>query len=402
MHWSKGKKLLVRSLCVLTASSLMAAPAYAASATSITRLDGNTRYETMGRVVQTAFPKQSDYAVLASGDNFPDALAASSLAGALKAPIILTSSTTLSSEARNELQRLEARTVAIVGGSSAVSTAVENQVSQIVSDGTVVRFSGETRIETALSIYRNAPRQLPVTWSRTGIVTTSSNFADALSISPYAYSTASPIFLTDKNGLEPDVQQSLSHFDFDKAIIVGGSAVVPNIVEIQLSNQQLSTTRLSGNTRYDTSNQVGRFILNESVYTPSDIVFTTGENFPDALAGSALAGTRNTILLLAGNKYSPTIPFAEQNISYPQNIYVLGGKNAFTSPTINFISLRYGHGEIEPDPSEYVNESGVTPGAWCKKRDRGKKALSKHGTMMICSADPEDPDTYRWREYTGW
>lgn len=115
----------------------------------------------MGRVVQTAFPKQSDYAVLASGDNFPDALAASSLAGALKAPIILTSSTTLSSEARNELQRLEARTVAIVGGSSAVSTAVENQVSQIVSDGTVVRFSGETRIETALSIYRNAPRQLP-------------------------------------------------------------------------------------------------------------------------------------------------------------------------------------------------------------------------------------------------
>lgn len=38
MHWSKGKKLLVRSLCVLTASSLMAAPAYAASATSITRL----------------------------------------------------------------------------------------------------------------------------------------------------------------------------------------------------------------------------------------------------------------------------------------------------------------------------------------------------------------------------
>ena len=48
MHWSKGKKLLVRSLCVLTASSLMAAPAYAASATSITRLDGNTRYETDG------------------------------------------------------------------------------------------------------------------------------------------------------------------------------------------------------------------------------------------------------------------------------------------------------------------------------------------------------------------
>ena len=44
-------------------------------------------------------------------------------------------------------------------------------------------------------------------------------------------------------------------------------------------------------------------------------------------------------------------------------------------------------------------ESRLARGA--KKRDRGKKALSKHGTVMICSADPEDPDTYRWREYTG-
>lgn len=149
----------------------MVAPAYAASATSITRLAGSTRYETMGRVVQTAFPKQSDYAVLASGDNFPDALAASSLAGALKAPVILTSTTTLSSEARNELQRLEVKTVAIVGGPSAVSTAVENQVSQVVAGGTVVRFSGKTRIETALSIYRDAPKKLPaVTWSRTGMM----------------------------------------------------------------------------------------------------------------------------------------------------------------------------------------------------------------------------------------
>ena len=109
--------------------------AYAASASSFTRLFGETRYETMSRIIQTAFPDHSDYAVLASGDNFPDALAASSLAGALHAPIILTSSSTLSDEARSEIQRLNVKTVAIVGGPFAVSAAVEHQVAQITSGG---------------------------------------------------------------------------------------------------------------------------------------------------------------------------------------------------------------------------------------------------------------------------
>lgn len=57
---------------------------------TLTRLAGDTRYQTMGRIVSTAFPRHSDTVVVASGDNFPDALSASSLAGGLNAPIILT------------------------------------------------------------------------------------------------------------------------------------------------------------------------------------------------------------------------------------------------------------------------------------------------------------------------
>lgn len=67
-----------------------------ASATSITRISGSTRYETMAMVSQTAFPSAaSKAAVVASGSSFPDALAASSLAGHLNAPILLTDPKTL-------------------------------------------------------------------------------------------------------------------------------------------------------------------------------------------------------------------------------------------------------------------------------------------------------------------
>lgn len=88
-----------------------------ASATSITRISGNTRYETMEMVSQTAFPSTtSRVAVVASGSSFPDALAASSLAGHLNAPILLTDPKTLSNATINELNRLDANTIYIIGG----------------------------------------------------------------------------------------------------------------------------------------------------------------------------------------------------------------------------------------------------------------------------------------------
>lgn len=75
-----------------------------ASATSITRISGSTRYETMAMVSQTALPSAaSGAAVVASGNSFPDALAASSLAGYLNAPILLT-------DPQNAFQRNSQRT----------------------------------------------------------------------------------------------------------------------------------------------------------------------------------------------------------------------------------------------------------------------------------------------------
>lgn len=100
-----------------------------ASATSITRISGSTRYETMAMVSQTAFPSAaSKAAVVASGSSFPDALAASSLAGHLNAPILLTDPKTLSNATANELDRLDADTIYIIGGTNAVSNNAEKAI----------------------------------------------------------------------------------------------------------------------------------------------------------------------------------------------------------------------------------------------------------------------------------
>ena len=66
-------------------------------------------------------------------------------------------------------------------------------------------------------------------------------------------------------------------------------------------------------------------------------------------------------------------------------------------------SLRYGHGEIEPDPSEYVNESGSH--AWRvvqKERSRKESTQQTMDRDDLARQIQKIPDTYRWREYTGW
>ena len=360
-----------------------------ANANQINRIAGMTRYATMALVSQTAFPDTSDYAVLASGQDFPDALAASSLAGALKAPILLTSPGSLTSEARNEIQRLRARKVIIIGGSNAVSPTVEQQVRSM--GVSVNRIAGATRYETALQIYKLAPSWFNIRWSTTAIIATGEKFADALSISPYAYQTASPFILSSRNGLDADSLQTARSGAFQSAIIVGGSAVVPDSVQNQLTAARLSVSRLAGQTRYDTSQQIGDFVLRRLSSSPQDIVFATGKDFPDALSGSALAGTRQTAMMLVENSSTPTIKFAAQRVPNVQNVYVLGGSNAVDSTTINTIARDYGL--AEPEPIFVANS--VSPGAFCSPSDVGKRGYSKKGVVMVCSYGNESRP--RWR-----
>jgi putative cell wall-binding protein len=95
-------------------------------------------------------------AILASGTNFPDAMAAATLSYADQLPIILTTPTTLSTEAAQEIQGLGIGQVILVGGPAAVSNSVEQQVADSTSSTTapglgvpVLRVAGNDQTDTA-------------------------------------------------------------------------------------------------------------------------------------------------------------------------------------------------------------------------------------------------------------
>lgn len=305
----------------------------------IQRLSGNDRYDTMGEIVEEAYQSvPQETVIVASGDNFPDALAASGLAGLADAPVILTNSYRLSARADGQISRLKPQKVVIVGGESAVSDSVVDQIEKRVArEAKIVRISGDTRRDTANEIFAQAKKQIGANWKDdTAIIATGENFTDALSISALAQHQKYPVFLSGNTGLDASTIKDIKGYGFTHILIAGGSAAVPNSVIAQLKSagvDESNIVRLGGATRYQTSLEIAKFAYDHGDLSPEYPVFATGENFPDALAGGVLAGKKDAPLLLVSPDTTvnrDALNWINSTLRFPLGkiAYVLGGTNA--------------------------------------------------------------------------
>lgn len=274
------------------------------------RAAGETRYATMAALLPRAPWKADCTVVLASGSNYPDALAAASLAGAYDAPIVLTEPNSLSVDAADMIEQLSPKVIYVVGGEAAVSKSAVDTATYYAADGCkVFRIAGDTRLETSLAIAKRVRQKSTVSDSL--IVATGFNYADALSVSPFAFAYNSPIFLCGSNGLSADAISYISGAGFKRAILVGGTAAVPERVKHQLTSAGISSgsiTRLAGATRYETSAKIMSYAVNAGMNV-SNVYLATGKNFPDALAAGPVAGMLRAPLLLVdpGIEYAHTV-----------------------------------------------------------------------------------------------
>lgn len=305
----------------------------------ITSLEGATRYETMGKIVDLYTAERTidgsavGTVILATADNYPDALAASSLAGVQQAPIILVSEDELGSVARASLTSIAPTKVFVIGGEAAISAQIVDEVKELLPASSIRRLSGDTRERTALAIYDDAKGS----WGTTAIIASSKSYADALSISSYAYATKSPILLIDpdSSGLSPLVSQRLragfKTGDFTRVIIVGGAAAVSEDVEQQISVITADVDRWAGETRYETSQVIAQEAVSEGTLDAGEVGIATGENFPDALAAGPLLGFQKNPLLLMGDTNagrSALSGFLTDNVVDIDRVTFFGGTGA--------------------------------------------------------------------------
>ena len=287
------------------------------------RRGGENRYDTMEQVVQTTF-ERSNYAILATGDAFADALLANGLAGTIKCPVLLTARNTLSNQAKTELERLGVTNIYIVGNTNAVSAGVESDL--VMQGYQVTRLAGGSDQETSIRVLEECRRA--GTPSENVIIATSKNFPDALSIGPWAYHSGSPILFTDASGMLSDAQVAALKGDgkFKHALVIGGATAVSDAVANQLGDG-IEGWRIGGATRYDTSAKVADWCVTHGGLTYNTPVLTTANNYPDALCGAALAAKNRSVLVVADKYTDETIERLQKNAGSIHGGFILGGKN---------------------------------------------------------------------------
>jgi putative cell wall-binding protein len=287
----------------------------------------------MKATVLAAF-KQSDWAVLASGEGFADALSAQSLAGVHRAPVVLTATNKLSPEAKEVLKELGCKHVLVVGGNAAVSEATLAEVASICGD--TRRVAGADRYQTSLAIMSETAVAGGV--SDTVFVATGTNFADALSAGPASWKMTSPVVLAGANKKLNDeaVFAIKANPHIRRIVLLGGDGVVSDAIKDQLG-PAYQFVRLSGADRYQTSAAIASWAADQGLGWSRAHV-ATGTNFADALAGAASAGVNSSCLLLADSASSPTITELKKHASEVRSVTLLGGNQAVSGEVEDYLS----------------------------------------------------------------
>jgi len=286
---------------------------------------GSNRFGTAAAVSAWQFAPGVDVVYLATGANFPDALAGGPVAGINQGPILLTGSDP--GETAAELTRLKPKRIVILGGTGVISAADVAALAAFTT-GSVERLAGADRFATAAAISASqfVTPGVPVAYVATG-----ANFPDALAGGPVAALNGGPILLTNADSIPAATAAELFRLKPAKIVVLGGTGVVSTTVENLLG---LLTTgpveRLAGPNRIATA-----AAISASQFSPGvDVVYiSTGVNFPDALAGGRVAAINNGPILLVTKNSVPADTAAELARLKPKKIIILGGTGVI-SPTI--------------------------------------------------------------------
>ncbi|WP_017381907.1 cell wall-binding repeat-containing protein [Paenisporosarcina sp. TG-14] len=323
-------KLVVTTALATTMAFSPLASTFTVEAATLTgdnslRIAGKDRYETSLEISREGWENgEAQTVVVATGSDFPDALAATPLASSYMSPLLLSRKDSLPSGFANELKRLGTKHVILVGGTVALSDNVKKQI-QILGI-TTERISGKTRYETAVNI----AKEVGVT--DTLYVATGANFADSLSISSLAGYYEDPILLVPPTGIPTVVSDFIKANPVDLSLIIGGEKAVPSSVEDLFADP----IRISGQTRYDTNKAFNDFALESGLMEDPSLMFiATGTNYPDALSGSAFASLFPSPIVLTAPK--PTVASKTQVSEYEteDSFYlILGGEIAVSKDTL--------------------------------------------------------------------
>ena len=301
------------------------------------RYAGADRFATATAVSAAQFAPGVPVAYVATGSNFPDALAGGSVAAYGGGPVLLVTATTIPAATATELQRLRPVSIVLLGGEQVVGPEVMAALVPYAIGGSVTRLSGANRYETAASI--SAATYDP------GVaavyIATGANFPDALAGVPATGVANGPVLLVGADGIPDTTAAELTRLAPARIVILGGSSVVSDAIATELASYTAAggtVDRLAGADRYATS-----VAISASSFPTSDVVFVaTGWTFPDALGGGPVAAIQGGPLLLVSSTKVPASVASELQRLHPHHVVFLGGTSVLSQSVVDQVGKLLG------------------------------------------------------------
>lgn len=296
----------------LDALALLEAAPPPGRTTEAVRVSGSDRYRT-ALEVSRQFEPGVPVAFVASGRDFPDALAAAARAGAVGGPVLLTRPGAPPAGLLQELVRLDPDQIVVLGGTAAVSPAVLAAIDQATGDVPVTRVGGADRFSTAAQVaklYGQVDRVF---------VASGRDFPDALAGAGRATREGAPVLLVTPDRVPTATARYLAEHAPVSITLLGGEVAVSTAVEAELTLFG-EVRRIAGRNRYETASA-----LVGDVATADAAWLAAGDAWPDALAAAARSAAAGEPLLLARRTDVPMTSWIELGRLDPDLVRVAGG-----------------------------------------------------------------------------
>jgi N-acetylmuramoyl-L-alanine amidase len=196
----------------------------------VERINGNDRFDTNRKILSKLGNVEGIF--VASGYNYPDALAVAPIAASLNWGIVLTDKDRISSASLNFMTN---KPVAIIGGKAVISDNVASRIKSSSKATEIVRLAGSGRFYTLAQIlwYFEDELQTNAIHISTGL-----NFPDALAAAPLSIEKKAPLILVGEE-MNRDVESFLLELgqtqNIQEVKVIGG--VVKDIIVHEVANK---------------------------------------------------------------------------------------------------------------------------------------------------------------------
>ncbi|HGM3509436.1 TPA: cell wall-binding repeat-containing protein [Clostridioides difficile] len=263
-------------------------------------LVGSNRYDTSVKISKEGWDNV-DNVVLINSSSISDALSATPFAKAKNAPILLTQNNNLNQLTENEINRLGAKNIYIIGGFNSVDASIEKYLKD--KGLNIIRISGNDRYDTSIKLAKELNKENKL--SKLVLVNGEKGLVDAVSMGAVSAKEKMPILLTNETDDMKAIEELIDNKDISKSYVVGGDSLFNEDIGDKLPY----VIRISGEDRAETNSKVIDYFYDNNVLDNLYIA-KNGENkeddLVDALSVGVLAGKTESPVILVGDGISDT------------------------------------------------------------------------------------------------